>query len=98
MKVSEITNKELVTYLKLDPEVLTVEEVEEIDQFLDIAKKYIMSYTGLTTTEVDSHEDFIIVVYVLVEDMYDNRVMYVDKNNMNKVIESILGMHAINLL
>ena len=30
---------------------------------------------------------------VLCQDMYDNRSMYVDKNNMNKVVEAVLGMH-----
>jgi len=35
---------------------------------------------------------------ILCQDMYDNRSMYVDKNNLNKVVETILGMHSVNLL
>ena len=58
--------------------------------------------TGIVTVDytvgVDAFEDFVIVVYVLCQDMYDNRTLYVDKSNLNKVVETILGMHCINLL
>ena len=57
-----------------------------------------MSYTGRTETELDSYQDFVVVVLVLVQDMYDNRTMYVDSNNLNTVVETILGMHSTNLL
>lgn len=98
MKVSEITNKELADYLRLTYEYLSDSEKLELDTLYNVAKKFIISYTGLTADEVDAHEDFVIVVYVLVEDMYDTRSMYVDKNNLNKVVETILGMHSVNLL
>jgi hypothetical protein len=35
---------------------------------------------------------------VLVQDMYDNRSFYVDKSHLNWVVETILGMHSVNLL
>ena len=47
---------------------------------------------------LDAYTDFVIVVYVLVQDMYDNRAFYVDKNNLNRVVDAILGMHSTNLL
>ena len=98
MKVSEITNKELANYLKFEYADLTVDEKANLDTLLEIAKSYIMSYTGLASLDVDTYEDFIIVVYVLVQDMHDNRTLYVEKNNLNKVVETVLGMHSINLL
>ena len=98
LKVSQITNKELADYLRLTYEYLSESEKQELDVMLNVSKKFITSYTGLTIEEVDEHEDFVIVVYVLVEDMYDTRSMYVDKSNLNKVVETILGMHSINLL
>jgi len=98
LKVSEITNKELADYLRLTYEYLSESEKQELDVMLNVSKKFITSYTGLTIEEVDEHEDFVIVVYVLVADMYDTRSMYVDKSNLNKVVETILGMHSINLL
>lgn len=92
MKVSEITINDVAEYLRL-------EEVESmLFNLLDTSKKFIKSYTGLTDEELDKHEDFYIVVMILCQDMYDNRVYYVDKNNLNKVVETILGMHSVNLL
>ncbi len=93
MKVSEITVKEVAEHLKLDE----INE-QEIEAILESAKSYIRSFTGLSDEEIDRHEDFYIVVLVLCQDMYDNRCMYVEKNTVNKVIETILGMHCVNLL
>jgi len=95
MKVSEITLNNVVEYLRLEEG-----EYSEIEIFniLNAAKQFIKSYTGLTEEEIDKHEDFYIVVMILCQDMYDNRSYYVDKNNLNKVVETILGMHSVNLL
>ena len=62
------------------------------------AKSYILNYTGLTEAEADEKEDFYIAFMVLCQDMHDNRALYVDKNNTNKVVESVLAMHSVNLL
>ena len=92
MKVSEITINDVAEYLR-------VEEVEPVlINLLDTSKKFIKSYTGLTDEELDLHEDFYIVVMILCQDMYDNRAYYVDKSKLNKVVETILGMHSVNLL
>lgn len=98
MKVSEILNRDVSEYLRLEYEDLTEREIAEIEQSLITAKKFIKSYTGLTEEQIDTHEDFYIVVMVLCQDMYDNRSYYVDKSNLNKVVETILGMHSVNLL
>lgn len=95
MKASEVTLKSLADYLRVDSGQYTDDELQIM---LDAALAYMRSYTGLTTEELDKHEDFAIVVFVLVQDMYDNRSMYVDKNNLNAVVETILGMHRRNLL
>ena len=55
-------------------------------------------YTGLNEAAIDTHEDITIAVLVLVSDMYDNRQMTVDKNNVNRVVDTILGMYCVNLL
>lgn len=98
MRVSEITVQKLANYLKLDYLSLEAEEIDEIAVFLQAAISFIQNYTGLTIDEIDTHEDMTIAVYVLVQDMYDNRSYYVDKNNLNNVVETILNMHAVNLL
>jgi hypothetical protein len=94
MKVSEITYKDVANYIRLTE--VSEEEKIFLTNLLNIAKKFIEGYTGVI--DLDLHEDFVIVVYILCQDMYDNRSLYVDKTNLNKVVETILGMHSVNLL
>lgn len=98
MRVSEINVRNLSSYLKLDYESLSEEEIIELATFLQAAQRFIADYTGLSDDEVDKHETFVIAVYVLVQDIYDNRSFYIDKSNLNRVVEMILGMHSVNLL
>lgn len=95
MKVSEIQVSNIVDYIILESGQYKESDIQVL---LDVSKAYIRSYTGLTNDEIDEHEDFIIVVYVLCQDMHDNRSMYIDNKNLNRTVESILGMHRINLI
>lgn len=97
-KVSEITIDDLARYIRIDDY-----EESEIETYLNIAKSYISSYTGIPVTNeegesLDDFPDFVIVVYILCQDMHDNRALYVDKSNINKVVQSILDMHTRNNL
>ena len=106
MKVSEITVNDVANYIrKDDADNLNDVEKKEMQALLSAAKEFISSYTGiplksdtLGTETLDNHEDFYIVVMVLCQDMYDNRSYYVEKSNINKVVETILGMHRRNLI
>lgn len=97
-KVSEITIDDVARYIRIDDY-----EERDIETYLNIAKSYISSYTGIPVTSeegesLDDFPDFVIVVYVLCQDMYDNRAMYVDKANINKVVQTVLDMHTrVNL-
>lgn len=93
-KVSDIKAEDIADYLRIDE--LTESDEQMLNNLLEIAKTYIESYTG--QTELDNYQDFVIVALVLVQDMYDNRTMYVDSTNLNTVVETILGMHSVNLL
>nr|DAJ37734.1 MAG TPA: head tail connector [Caudoviricetes sp.] len=93
-KVSDIKVEDIADYLRIDE--LTEGDEQMLNNLLEIAKTYIESYTG--QTELDNYQDFVIVVLVLVQYMYDNRTMYVDSTNLNTVVETILGMHSVNLL
>ena len=88
-KVSEITTKAIADYLRLD-EVGDAEEVQ-LSTFLTVAKDYVKNYTALE--DLDEYADLVIVVLILCQDMYDNRTMYIDKGNPNKVVQTILDMH-----
>ena len=93
MKVSEITTEIVAEHCRADDY-----REEELQRILDGARAYVRSYTGLDDTTIDAHEEFSTAVLVICQDMYDNRSMYVDKNATNKVVETILGMHCVNLL
>jgi len=94
-KVSELTRDDIAAYIRL-PDA-SEDQLIECQTYLDVAKSYIMNYTG--QEDLDAQDDFVIVVYVLCQDMYDNRTLYVEGNaGANKLVETILGMHSVNLL
>ncbi len=95
-KVSEITIQDLAEYLRI-PEMTSAEE-NTLKTMLGVAKAYISNHTGRTESELDLYQDFVAVCLVLVQDMYDTRTLYVNGSNLNHVVETILGMHAVNLL
>ena len=96
-KVSEITAENIANYIRLSDY-----EDAELETYLNIAKNYISNYTGIPNADddneaeetLDSYADFVIVVYVLCQDMHDNRCMYVNNGNINKVVQTILDMHT----
>lgn len=92
--VSDITYQDLAEYCRIDE--LSQDDINTLNNLIDVAKSFIRSYTG--QDDLDMYNDFVIVVFILVQDMWDNRTMYVDKSNLNKVVDTILGMHAVNLL
>lgn len=95
-KVSDIAYSDVADYIRLgNPDE---NEKNTLNTLIEISKTFISNYTGRTTEELDQFQDFVIVVLILCQDMYDNRTLYVDKNNLNKVVETILGMHSVNLL
>ena len=94
--VSGITAADVTAYLRIVEQ--TTFDQSFIPQILEAAKAYVMKYTGLDAEGMDQCADIVIAVYVLCQDMYDNRTLYVDSSNISNVVETILGMHSINLL
>jgi hypothetical protein len=95
-KVSDITVTDVTDYLRI-PEI-TSEDTALLTTALNVAKQFVMSYTGLDAEGMDAHEDLVIVIYVLCQNMYDDRTYYVDKGNINNVVESILNLHCTNFM
>ena len=93
-KVSEITTQDIADYIRLD-EVSDADQ-KQLETLFIIAKDYITNYTALD--DLDEYADLVIVVYILCQDMWDNRTMYIDKGNINKVVQTILDMHTRNNL
>ena len=95
-KVSDITEESVADYLRLDE--VTDSEINTLAMLISIATSYIKSYTGLDDAGVDKYPEFVIVVLILCQDMWDNRTMYVDSKDLNNTVHSILAMHSVNLL
>ena len=93
-KVSDITTNDLAEYIRIVD--YSPEEENTLSNLLEIAKTFISKYTG--QTDLDKYQDFVIVVLILCQDMYDNRTLYIDKGSLSYPVETILGMHSINLL
>ena len=97
-KISDITYTDLADYLRIEEYAEDTDVINTLKTALTVAKNYVTAYTGRTMAELDNLQDIIIVVLILVQDMYDNRTLYVDSTNLNKVVESILDLHSVNLL
>lgn len=95
-KFSEVAVSDLTNYLRITE--LASSDMQLLTSILEAAKNFVLSYTGQTIESADTYPEFTIAVYVLSEDMYDKRTYSVDKTEANKVVESILGVHSINLL
>lgn len=95
-KVSDITVECVADYLRLDE--VTESETNTLNTLISVATSFIKSYTGLDDIGVDKYPEFVIVVLILCQDMWDNRTMYVDSKDLNNTVQSILAMHSVNLL
>lgn len=95
-KVSEVTTADLAEYLRVGE--VTASEDGFLKTIIGAATAYMCKYTGLTAAQLDESEDFVVALFVLAQDMYDNRAMYVDSANVNLAVQSILDMHSVNLL
>lgn len=102
MKVSEMTVKDIAKYMNLEEDEYDADLMEII---LTAAKEYVSDYTAIPQYSdiavgktLDDYEKFPLAVMVLCQDMYDNRSYYVERNNVNRVVASILNMHRRNYL
>lgn len=95
-KVSDVTAADVADYIRIDE--VTADDINTLNTLITVAKAFMQQYTGRTASDLDNYQDFVIVLLVLCQDMWDNRALYVDKTNMNYVVESILGLHSVNLL
>ena len=96
-KISEITASDIADYLRIAE--TDASEINFLNMSIEVAKDYILKYTGIEDeSKLDDYKDLITVVFVLCQDMYDTRTLYVDKSNVNTVVDTILGMHQRNLL
>lgn len=94
MKISEVSITDLKEYANVDHSLDDV----LFQIILQATKSYIKNYTGLTLEQMDDKEDLTIALMILSNEMYDNRVYAVENDKVNKIVNSILDMHSVNLL
>lgn len=95
-KISEITINDLVDYLRISE--LDSSQTQLLTTIQAAAVNYIVGVTGLTLEQLDNYPDLTLALYALVQDMYDNRAIYVDKANISDTVSTILNMYRTNLL
>lgn len=95
-KVSKVTSADLAEFLRVGE--VTSSEEGFLKTIIGAATAYMCKYTGLDAAQLDGSQDFVFVLLVLCQDMYDNRALYVDSANVNQTVQSILDMHSVNLL
>lgn len=95
-KVSEVTSTDLAAFFRVGE--VTPHEEGFLNTIIGAATAYMCKYTGLTSEQLDESQDFAQALLVLCQDMYDNRALYVDSANVNRMVQSILDMHSVNLL
>lgn len=98
MKVSEIHLPQIAKQIREEFEYIAESDKVLLEAERVASVAYVKTYTGLTDEQMDEHEDLSIAVLCLISDMYDNRQMYVDKSNVNRVVDTILSMYSVNLI
>lgn len=102
MKVSEITTETLRNYLRLDDNTFD----NELEIYLKSSINYVCEYTGLVQNdekkELDEHEDITTAILVLVSDFFENHLYHQggvgQEVKVNKVVDTILNQHRVNLV
>ena len=94
MKISEVSITDLKEYANVDHSLDDV----LFQIILQATTSYIKNDTGLTLEQMDDKEDLTMALMILSNEMYDNRVYAVENDKVNKIVNSILDMHSVNLL
>ena len=94
MKASELTPDDVVRFARMEDAGTDIDPAA----LLAAARSFVRGYTGLTDAEIDQYEDITLAVLVLCADLYENRLMSVDKANVNSTADAILSMYRVNLL
>lgn len=89
MKVSELTVDFLREYVRADGSSAMM-----LEPMLNAAIHYVMAYTGLSSDQLDEHEDITLAVMSLVADLYDVRQFTVQSAEVNPTVKSILDQHC----
>ena len=92
MKLSAVKMKTVAQHCHTTP------DDEMLKVYWDAAVEYVRDYTGLTARAADKYAALTVAALALVADMYYNRNVHVDNDKINRVVQSFLSAHDVNLL
>lgn len=95
MKLSDVDAYTCRQYARIDDgdEEVLIEHV-----LLPAARGHVLGYTGLSEADADRHPDLALACIALVSYLYDHRDLVADRSQISPVLDSLLGMHAVNYL
>lgn len=94
MKASEIDLSTLKGYLRVDGD----SDNELLLAILSAATQYAVSYTGLSSEQLDLYADIPLAILCLCADMYELRQFTVQTAGINPTAQQILSSHSCNLI
>lgn len=94
MDLFDLTEEDVLRFLKLDREECDIPP----RALLSAAMEYIRGVTGLSEDEMRGYSDLAAAALVLCADLYENRQTTVEAGHKNMVVDTILGMHRVNLV
>ncbi|MDQ0898434.1 head-tail connector protein [Paenibacillus sp. V4I7] len=94
MLISQVTVNDLKTYANVYHNI----DNSLFQAILMGVKSFLSSYTGKKIDELDAFEDLTIALFILSNEMYDNRMVQVEHDKVGFVIKNLLDSHSINLL
>ena len=95
MKLSDVDAYTCRLYARIDDgeEEVLIEHV-----LLPAARGHVLGYTGLSEDDADRHPDLALACIALVSYLYDHRDLVADRAQLSPVLDSLLGMHAVNYI
>ena len=90
MKISELTDEKIKEYCGIDDDSTLLEAYKAA------AKQFIIGYTGMTSDELEGHEDLTLAYLVLINDMSYNRDFTVSRDTLNPTVSTLLSLYSKN--
>lgn len=93
MKFSEIDFDFVSKYLV----GITDEDEFEIEVYIEAAKSFVRTYTGLTEEELDENQYFVMPTLMLISHFYENKTVELQGKN-TRIYDSILSLGKVHSL
>ena len=93
MKFSEIDFDFVSKYLV----GITDEDEFEVEVYMEAAKSFVRTYTGLTEEELDENQYFVMPTLMLISHFYENKTVELQGKN-TRIYDTILNLGKVHSL